>query len=65
MNVLSRVNYVVQTLTQMPSLPPAKDAIAQQLDGIVAPGTAGLLNGSTDESTRWTILLASPEFQLK
>lgn len=64
-NVLSRVNFVVQSLSGLAKLPPAKDAIAQQLDGVVAPKTAELLNATSDEATRWTILLASPEFQLK
>ena len=35
------------------------------VDGIVSEGTAQLLNGSSDDQTRWLILLASPEFQLK
>lgn len=64
-NVLSRVNFAIQALAGIPSLPPVKDAIAQQLDGTVAPKTAALLNGTSDEGSRWTILLASPEFQLK
>ena len=32
---------------------------------IVSEPTAQLLNSATDDGTRWLILLASPEFQLK
>jgi hypothetical protein len=32
---------------------------------VVSPATALLLNSSPDDATRWLILLASPEFQLK
>ena len=46
-------------------IPSFKDAHAMHLDGIVSPATADLLNSSPDDATRWMILLASPEFQLK
>jgi uncharacterized protein (DUF1800 family) len=64
-NVLARVNFVQATLTGMPRIPPFKDAHMTHLDGVVSAATAQLLNSSPDDATRWLILLASPEFQLK
>jgi len=64
-NVLERVNFAQATLTGMPKIPPFKDAHVTHLDGVVSPATAQLLNSSPDDATRWLILLASPEFQLK
>jgi uncharacterized protein (DUF1800 family) len=64
-NVLTRVNFVVATLGGLQRVPAFRDAHQTQLDGIVGPKTAELLNSAQDESTRWLILLASPEFQLK
>jgi len=64
-NVLERVNFAQVTLTGMPKIPPFKDAHVTHLDGVVSPATAQLLSSSPDDATRWLILLASPEFQLK
>src|SRR5713226_3886861 len=64
-NVLERVNFAQATLTGMAKIPAFKDAHAIHLDGVVSPATAQLLNSSPDDATRWLILLASPEFQLK
>jgi uncharacterized protein (DUF1800 family) len=64
-NVLTRVNFVVTTLGGMQKLPPFGSAHQTHIDGIVSEGTAGLLNAASDDQTRWLILLASPEFQLK
>lgn len=64
-NVLTRVNFVVTTLGAMQKLPPFGNAHQTHLDGIVSEQTAQLLNSATDDQTRWLILLASPEFQLK
>jgi uncharacterized protein (DUF1800 family) len=64
-NVLARVNFAQATLTGMAKIPPFKDAHTVHLDGVVSPATAELLNSSPDDATRWLILLASPEFQLK
>src|SRR3989454_9455686 len=64
-NVLTRVNFAQATLTGMAKIPAFKDAHAVHLDGVVSPATAQLLNSSPDDATRWLILLASPEFQLK
>jgi uncharacterized protein (DUF1800 family) len=63
--VLARINFTVNVLGTMPKLPPFKDAHAVFLDGVVSPKTAELLNQTGDEASRWLIVLASPEFQLK
>ena len=64
-NVLARVNFVATTLGGMQKLPPFGNAHQTHIDGIVSEPTAQLLNSATDDQTRWLILLASPEFQLK
>ncbi|MHB8632157.1 MAG: DUF1800 family protein, partial [Candidatus Limnocylindria bacterium] len=64
-NVLTRVNFVVTTLGGMPRLPAFGNAHQTHIDGIVSEQTAQLLNSASDDQTRWLILLASPEFQLK
>ncbi len=64
-NVLARVNFIVSTLTGMPKAPAFGNAHQTLIEGIVGPKTAELLNAATDDQTRWLILLASPEFQLK
>jgi len=64
-NVLARVNFAQATLTGLSRIPTFKDAHTIHLDGVVSPATAQLLNSSPDDATRWLILLASPEFQLK
>jgi uncharacterized protein (DUF1800 family) len=64
-NVLTRVNFVVTTLGGMQKLPAFGNAHQTHIDGIVSAQTAQLLNSATDDQTRWLILLASPEFQLK
>jgi len=64
-NVLARVNFIVTTLTGMPKAPAFGNAHRTLVEGIVGPKTAELLNAATDDQTRWLILLASPEFQLK
>ncbi len=64
-DVLQRINFAVNTLTSLPKIPPFKDAHVVHVDGVVSDETAQLLNSATDDATRWLILLASPEFQLK
>ena len=49
----------------MPKLPAFTNAHATFLDGVIGPKTAELLNQTGDEASRWLIVLASPEFQLK
>lgn len=64
-NVLTRVNFVVTTLGGMQRVPAFGNAHQTHVDGIVSERTAQLLNSASDDQTRWLILLASPEFQLK
>lgn len=64
--VIERVNFATAALAHAKAvLPPASDAVRYHLEGIVSPQTADLFNQAADESTRWFITLASPEFQLK
>jgi uncharacterized protein (DUF1800 family) len=64
--VVERVNFVTALLVHAQgSLPSASDAAHRQLDGVLSPQTANLLNKATDEKSRWFLILASPEFQLK
>ena len=64
--VVERVNFVTAALSQIKTaLPDASDAPHQQLDGVLSPQTADLLNQAADDRARWFITLASPEFQLK
>jgi uncharacterized protein (DUF1800 family) len=65
--VVERVNFVTAALSQIKTaLPPASDTPRQQLDGVLSPQTANLLNQArADDRARWFITLASPEFQLK
>jgi uncharacterized protein (DUF1800 family) len=64
--VVERVNFVTAALSHAKaSLPPAAAGVHRHLEGIVSPQTAQLFNQATDESARWFITLASPEFQLK
>ncbi|MEP7106000.1 MAG: DUF1800 family protein, partial [Chloroflexota bacterium] len=63
--VVARVNFVTGLLNAVKTLPAANDAHQHHLDGILSPQTASLLNSATDDRTRWLLVLASPEFQLK
>jgi uncharacterized protein (DUF1800 family) len=64
--VVERVNFVTAAMAQVKkSLPSAADAPKTQLDGVLSPQTANLLNKAADDRARWFITLASPEFQLK
>ena len=64
-NVLARVNFIVMTLTGMAKTPAFANAHQTHIEGTVGPKTADLLTAATDDQTRWLLLLASPEFQLK
>ena len=64
-NLVARVNFVTAALNQLKTPPAAKDAHARHLDGILSPATAGLLTQAADDTARWFLVLASPEFQLK
>ena len=63
--MLARVNFVTGLLNAIKPLPSAADAHRQQLDGVLSPQTAAALNQASDDRTRWLLVLASPEFQLK
>ena len=64
--VVERVNFVTSALSQVKTaLPATADAARTQLDGVLSPQTASLLNQAADDRARWFITLASPEFQLK
>jgi uncharacterized protein (DUF1800 family) len=62
---LARVNFVSQILAGKTVPAGAADAYKRHLDGVLGPTTAKLLNQATDDRTRWFLVLASPEFQLK
>ena len=64
--VIERVNFATAALAQKSgSLPASEDAVRYQLDGVLGPRTTQLLNQASDERSRWFVILASPEFQLK
>ncbi|MGH7762992.1 MAG: DUF1800 family protein, partial [Candidatus Dormibacteraceae bacterium] len=64
--VVERVNFATAAMGQIKgTLPPASGAVRTQLDGVLSPQTAALLNQGADDRARWFITLASPEFQLK
>ncbi|MDQ6919724.1 MAG: DUF1800 domain-containing protein [Candidatus Dormibacteraeota bacterium] len=63
--VMARVNFVTGLLAAVKSLPPATDAHLHNLDGVLSPATANLLNAASTDLDRWLLILASPEFQLK
>jgi len=63
--VLARVNFATTLLNAVKALPPAADAHRQHLDDVLSPQTAAALNQASDDRTRWLLVLASPEFQLK
>jgi uncharacterized protein (DUF1800 family) len=62
---MARVNFAVSALGRLRSLPPAKDLHQVQLDGVLGPVTAKLLDQAGDDRTRWMIVLMAPEFNLK
>ena len=63
--MISRSNFIATALSQVKELPPVDDAHLRVLDGVLAPGTAALLNRTADARQRWSVILSSPEFQLK
>ena len=64
-NVVARVNFVTAALKQLPAPPGAQDAVRLHLDATLSASTAQLVNQARDDASRWFLLLASPEFQLK
>ncbi|MGH2492120.1 MAG: DUF1800 domain-containing protein [Candidatus Limnocylindria bacterium] len=63
--MLARANFVTSAVQAVRRLPPAGNAHNTQIDGVMSAQTLKLLNESADDRRRWSILLASPEFQLK
>ena len=63
--MLARANFVTTALQTLKKVPSAGNAHETQLDGVLSPQTLKLLNEATDDKKRWSIVLASPEFQLK
>jgi len=63
--VMARVNFVTALMQAVKDLPVSTDAHVQQLDGVLSPATAQLLSAASSDQERWTLVLASPEFQLK
>ena len=63
--MLARANHVTGVLGQLKRLPSPATAHETQLDGVLSPQTLKLLNEATDDRKRWSIVFASPEFQLK
>jgi uncharacterized protein (DUF1800 family) len=62
--LIARVNFVTVALKLAPA-PPARDAPATQLDGVMGRQTSWALTRASDDRSRWFAVLASPEFQLK
>ncbi|MDP9252875.1 MAG: DUF1800 domain-containing protein [Chloroflexota bacterium] len=63
--MLARVNFVTSAVQAVKKLPSAGNAHNTQIDGVMSAQTLKLLNEAADDRRRWSILLASPEFQLK
>lgn len=64
--VIARVNFATALLAGIKA-PPVFDesVIAHQVEGVLSPQTASAINQASDDRSRWFLLLASPEFQLK
>ena len=63
--MLARANFVTTALQGLKKMPSAGNAHETHLDGVLSPRTLKLLNEATDDKKRWSIVFASPEFQLK
>jgi uncharacterized protein (DUF1800 family) len=63
--MLARANFVTSAVQAVRKLPSAGNAHNSQIDGVLSAQTLKLLNEAADDRRRWTVLLASPEFQLK
>jgi uncharacterized protein (DUF1800 family) len=63
--MLARANFVTSAVQAVKKLPSAGNAHNTQIDGVMSAQTLKLLNQAMDDRRRWSILLASPEFQLK
>ncbi len=63
--MLARANFVTAAVQAAKKLPSPANAHNTQIDGVMSAQTLKLLNEAADDKRRWSILLASPEFQLK
>jgi uncharacterized protein (DUF1800 family) len=63
--MLARANFVTSAVQAVKKLPSAGNAHNTQIDGVMSAQTLKLLNEAADDRRRWSILLTSPEFQLK
>jgi uncharacterized protein (DUF1800 family) len=63
--MLARANFVTAALQGVKKLPSTASAHQTNLDGVLSPQTLKLLNEASDDKKRWSIVFASPEFQLK
>jgi uncharacterized protein (DUF1800 family) len=63
--MLARANFVTTALGALKKVPPAATAHVTHLDGVLSAQTLKLLNDASDDRRRWSIVFASPEFQLK
>jgi uncharacterized protein (DUF1800 family) len=63
---LARVNFAQAAVSARgAALPDVTAAVHSQLDGVVGPDTASVLDHAATAQDRWYALLASPEFHLK
>jgi uncharacterized protein (DUF1800 family) len=63
--MLARANFVTAAVQAVKKLPSSANAHNTYIDGVMSAQTLKLLNEAADDKRRWSILLASPEFQLK
>lgn len=63
--MLARANFVTAAVQAARKLPSSANAHNTFIDGVMSAQTLKLLNEAQDDRRRWSILLASPEFQLK
>ena len=65
-SVIARVNFATALVNAVKQVPAFDESvIAHQLEGVLSPPTATSINQASDDRSRWFLLLASPEFQLK
>ncbi len=63
--MLARIDFAVAAIGAAPRLPAGADAHTRFLDGTLSTQTATLLSAAVADRDRWTVVLSSPEFQLK
>jgi uncharacterized protein (DUF1800 family) len=63
--MLARANFVTSALQALKKVPSSGNAHQTHLDGVLSAQSLKLLNEATDDKKRWSIVFASPEFQLK